>query len=121
MSNYDRIYGRVTLASQFAATTNLLATAITCQNPYTHSQCRVEVHAPSALFVSLITTGPVGTAYGSAMLLPKTGSAVLTANTLYTMHHEMRNDRTYNYQLSASVAGILNMVVDEIVGGMFYT
>ena len=119
--NLYKIFPRVALASAFPATTNLLATSITCANQYTESACRVEVHAPSAVAISLITTGPFATAYGSAMLLPKTGSVALTANTLYTLHHEMRNDRTYNYQLSASIAGILNMVVDEITEGLFYT
>lgn len=115
-----KIYPRAALASQYPATTDLLGTSITSQNPYTQSQCRVEVSMPSAAFVSLITKTSASVLISSAMLLPKTNSVVLTANILYTLHHEMRNDRLYNYQLSASIAGTLNLVVDEVVEGQFY-
>lgn len=118
-----KIYPRWAVASTSYSATTDLVTDFTCQNGYTQSQARVEVSIPSAAFVSLITKTSLATVIASAMLLPKTGSAALTANILYTLHHEMRNNRLYNYQLSAITgsAGNINLIVDEIVEGQFYT
>lgn len=121
MSDYWKIYARQTYVSNYSAAVDMsVGSSFTCQNPYTHSQCRVELSVATACAVSLITKTSGSVVISSAILLPKTGSAALTVNTLYTLHHEMRNDRLYNYQLSAAITGI-NMVVDEIVGGQFYT
>jgi hypothetical protein len=116
-----RILNKFLAASNYSAAVDIrLGSSITTANGYTQSQCRVELSVGTACFLSLITKNSASTVLSSAMLLPKTGSAALTINTLYTFHHTMNNARLYNYQLSAAITNV-NLIVDEITEGQFYT
>lgn len=83
------------------------------------SEVRMEIISTTAIAVSLVVKSSAAVVLASGMLLPKTGSTALTANTVYTLHHAMLKNRFYAYTLSNT--GVITGQVTEYVEGQFYT
>lgn len=127
MSTYPNVQNQFLFASNASATTDIFVgrsystygstspTGSLAFHGGGPAAARVQLIVGTAAFLSLIVKNTASSVLASGMLLPKTGSAALTANVMYTFNHQIDPSRLYNYQLSAATTTV-TMQVDVVRG-----